>query len=341
MTEVLTARSRDPIGVWLRRELTLHEGPWAIESAIRALAAGAIIGILAWSVGSIALGGIAFFGACRGIVFSGRGSHRQELTAAAAAAAGGLSGLAVAGSTSHDPATATIVAIVCGFISGALGLRGPAYTAFALVLMIALAYGQFSHTTIPLPQQCLWYAIGSAVVILVTAVPRRTPLQPFPMPFATRRPGTASRPLTNGIRLALCIAPATAIAACLPESHSFWLPMTVAAVVRIEYGTIVTRTVNRVVGTAIGASAAAILIMLLPLPVGLAIVAVIAIAFAALAQPKLYGLSVIGITAAALMSAEVSAPNPIFPLLRLGDTLIGVTIALVLGLLIWPRHLRT
>jgi uncharacterized membrane protein YccC len=98
--------------------------------------------------------------------------------------------------------------------------------------------------------------------------------------------------------------------------------------------------INRVAGTIIGALIAALVITVLPADLSLAIVAVLAIGFAAAAAPKLYALSVIGITASALLSTEIGATDPVIPLVRVADTLLGAVIAVVLGLLLWPRALR-
>jgi uncharacterized membrane protein YccC len=54
------------------------------------------------------------------------------------------------------------------------------------------------------------------------------------------------------------------------------------------------------------------------------------------AAPKLYGLSVIGITASALLSASIGTDDPVYPALRLVDTLAGCAVALVFGYLLWP-----
>lgn len=60
--------------------------------------------------------------------------------------------------------------------------------------------------------------------------------------------------------------------------------------------------------------------------------------FAVLSAPKLYALSVIGITASALLSASIGNADPVFPLVRLLDTLLGCAIAIVFGYLLWRRN---
>ena len=148
---------------------------------------------------------------------------------------------------------------------------------------------------------------------------------------------TSGPALLTGFRLALCMTVATAVTCALhSESHSFWLPLTVAVAVRPEYASVFVRTVNRVAGTAIGALLAAGAIGVLGSGWPVVIAAAISLGFAVLAGPKLYGLSVVGVTCSALLSSCIGAADPVSPAVRLLDTLIGCAIAIVFGYLAWP-----
>lgn len=148
---------------------------------------------------------------------------------------------------------------------------------------------------------------------------------------------TSGPALLTGFRLALCMTVATAVTCALhSESHSFWLPLTVAVAVRPEYASVFVRTVNRVAGTAIGALLAAGAIGVLGSGWPVVIAAAISLGFAVLAGPKLYGLSVVGVTCSALLSSCIGAADPVSPAVRLLDTLIGCAIAIVFGYLVWP-----
>jgi len=138
------------------------------------------------------------------------------------------------------------------------------------------------------------------------------------------------------------MAIATAVTCALHhESHSFWLPLTVAVAVRPEYASVFVRTINRAAGTALGAlfAAGAIAVLVSGWPV--AIAAAISLAFAVLAAPKLYGLAVVGVTCSALLSSCIGVADPINPAVRLLDTLIGCAIAIVFGYLVWPDRKAT
>jgi hypothetical protein len=252
-------------------------------------------------------------------------------------------GLSIAGLAPHSPVADVVVAASVAFLSGVIGRFGSAWTAFGLMAVIGLSYGQFAPTPLDWPQQVIWYLVGSLVVAVIVAIPLRshegaTALLP---PAGTSPRPTLRDSLLNGARLALAIGVATLIGATLDHGHhSFWLPLTVAVVVRAEYGAVLFRAVNRVVGTVVGALIAGVVILFFPSDGALAAGAILGISFAALAAPKLYALSVIGITASALMSTEIGSTDPVTPLVRVGDTLLGALIAIVLGQLIWTGSRR-
>jgi Fusaric acid resistance protein-like len=317
--------------------------PWGVVPAVRALLAGGVIAGIAWFWAGAAAGGVAYFGAACAITLSVLGPPRARLTNSVAQAVGATVGLSIAGLTPHAPVADVIAAIIVALASGFVGRFGSAWTAFALMAVIGLAYGQFAPTPLHWTQQVVWYLVGSFVVAVIVAIPLRSHEG-----GTARLPpaGTLPRPsiresLLNGARLALAMGVATVLGATLDRAHdSFWLPLTVAVVVRSEYGPVLFRAVNRVVGTIVGALVAALIIIVFPPDGALAVCAVLGISFAAFAAPKLYGLSVIGITASALMSSEIGATDPVTPLVRVGDTVLGALIAIVLGHVIWLRHER-
>ena len=66
---------------------------------------------------------------------------------------------------------------------------------------------------------------------------------------STRRVGAMARAalsraaLTDGARIGLCLGVATAITVAMHEpGHTFWLPLTVAVIVRPEYASVFVRT---------------------------------------------------------------------------------------------------
>jgi Fusaric acid resistance protein-like len=162
-----------------------------------------------------------------------------------------------------------------------------------------------------------------------------------------RRLGTALRSavtrdaVANAARIGICMGVATALTVLLRDpAHSFWLPLTVAVIVRPEYGSVFVRTVNRVCGTLAGALVTALWLLPHPPEAALALGAAAALGFAVLTAPKLYALNVIGVTASALLSSSLAGVDPVLPGLRLLDTALGAVVAVVFGYLLWPTARR-
>ncbi|BBZ48326.1 FUSC family protein [Mycobacterium heidelbergense] len=155
------------------------------------------------------------------------------------------------------------------------------------------------------------------------------------------RAATSHTALSNGVRIGLCLGVATGITVAMHErAHSFWLPLTTAVIVRPEYASVFVRTVNRIFGTLAGALLATGLLAVFSSGLPLVAATALALGFVVLAAPKLYGLSVIGITTAALLSQSIGHVDPVAPTLRLVDTLIGAAVAVVFGYLLWPGARR-
>ena len=168
--------------------------------------------------------------------------------------------------------------------------------------------------------------------------PAVPPVPPRPLRSVLRR-ATSTAALWVGARIGLCVGLATALAILLhPPQHAFWIPLTVAVVLRPEYGAVLVRAVQRFLGTAVGVVAVALLVTLTSTPWWLALAAALALGGAAFAAPRLYGLAVVGITGSALLSIAVADPQGVQVWARLLDTALGCALAFVVGVLLWPRR---
>jgi hypothetical protein len=326
------------------RALGPTDATWATLPALRAVLAAGVVAAVGAASGHLDAVGVAYFGAACAVVFMTNGAYRTRLVMLGAQAAGAVAGIGAGVSLPHGPIVLVVSAAVVGMLAGVLGTRGPAATAAAVMAVIGLSFGQFAGLPLPWWQQGLWYLVGTLVVAIAGVAPwivtRRSPPATSVERVVSRSRGSGA--LRTGFRLSLCMGIATAAVVALHEpSHSYWLPLTVAVVVRPEYGSVVARTVNRVVGTVVGATVAALVLLLLPAGWPIAIAAALAIGFAVLSAPRLYALSVIGITASALLSASIGSPDPVFPLARVLDTLIGCGIAIVFGSVLWPENRRS
>ncbi|MBL8928033.1 MAG: FUSC family protein [Pseudonocardia sp.] len=145
--------------------------------------------------------------------------------------------------------------------------------------------------------------------------------------------------LWTGARIGVCVGLATAVAILLrTPAHAFWIPLTVAVVVRPEYGSVLVRSLHRLVGTVLGVTVVAILLALNPSPTWITAIAAVSLGLASFGAPRLYALAVVGITGSALLSVALSTPVGFDPWARLVDTVVGCCVALVAGVLAWPRR---
>jgi len=72
--------------------------------------------------------------------------------------------------------------------------------------------------------------------------------------------GTLTRLFT--VRLMICIGVAGVVTEVLPLQRSYWVPLTVALVLKPDYGSVFGRAVQRGIGTIVGAVAGAVLLVL-------------------------------------------------------------------------------
>ena len=146
--------------------------------------------------------------------------------------------------------------------------------------------------------------------------------------------GQVSR--TFVVRLMACMGVAGVVSQVLPLARSYWVPLTVAIVLKPDYGSVFARAVQRGIGTVVGAVAGAVLLVLfhgawLLLPFG------VLAALLPYGRSRNYGLLATFLTP--LVVVLVDLLKPIGWRLagdRLIDTLIGCAIVLLVGFAPWP-----
>ncbi len=143
--------------------------------------------------------------------------------------------------------------------------------------------------------------------------------------------------LRFAVRLALAMMAGALVARSLgSEQHGNWVLLTIAVVLRANYGLTRQRRDDRVIGTLVGCVAAAGFVAYLPLG---ALVAVQGSSIALLQSfVRLdYRIASIGASVSALVSLHLAQPDLPAPILaRLADTLIGAAIAHAFSF-VWPR----
>lgn len=145
-----------------------------------------------------------------------------------------------------------------------------------------------------------------------------------------------SKTFAHGVRLAISIAVAEGIVLAFTIDRGYWIPLTVAVVLRADIGSTVTRGVLRIVGTIASVTLVGLLMYFAGNPPWM-IVVLLAI-FAPLTMRWFtgnYALSALAITATVLLLVESGTLSLETVELRLINTLLGAAIAFV-GFVVWP-----
>lgn len=149
------------------------------------------------------------------------------------------------------------------------------------------------------------------------------------------RPGPAT--WRFAARLAFCVGLAEVGSRQLQLDRSYWVTLTVALVLKPDFGSVFARAVQRAVGTVFGVVLGAAVLALDP--GGWALVALAAL-FAGLlpvGQARNYGLFSVFVTPLVIMQLDLGqAGSWSLVSARLIDTAVGCAIVLVFGYLLWP-----
>jgi uncharacterized membrane protein YccC len=143
------------------------------------------------------------------------------------------------------------------------------------------------------------------------------------------------------VRLALCMSIAEIARQYLPIERPYWVLLTVAIVLKPDFGSVFTRAIQRGAGTLLGVLIGSALLTFLPRNAW--VLAAMA-AFAALlpwARNANFGLFSVFQTPLIILLLDLTQPSgPGLVGARLTDTLIGCAIVLVFGYLLWPQTWR-
>ncbi len=146
--------------------------------------------------------------------------------------------------------------------------------------------------------------------------------------------GKLSRIFT--LRLMICMGVAGLVSEVLPLQRSYWVALTVAIVLKPDYGSVFARALQRGIGTIVGAVAGAVLLILVH---GMWLLIPFAVLAALLpyGRSRNYGLLATFLTPLVVVLIDLLAPAG-WRLAedRLIDTLIGCAIALLVGFVPWP-----
>jgi uncharacterized membrane protein YccC len=141
----------------------------------------------------------------------------------------------------------------------------------------------------------------------------------------------------SAARLMVCVGVAAVMSEILPLQRSYWVVLTVAIVMKPDFGSVFTRAIQRGLGTVVGAAGGAVIVAAVPYgPLLLIPVAVFA-GLLPYGRSRNYGLMSVFLTP--LVVLLIDLPNHTgwhLAEARLIDTLLGCGIALVIGYAPWP-----
>jgi hypothetical protein len=146
----------------------------------------------------------------------------------------------------------------------------------------------------------------------------------------------------HAIRLAVCVALGDALGSGLELHRSYWLPMTVAIVLKPDFASTFTRGVLRLAGTFAGLICATVLFHVLPAAPAAQVGAIAALMFVLRCWgPANYGLFVTAVTGMIVLLIAMAGVSPKEVIAARGlNTAIGGAIALA-AYSLWPTRERT
>ncbi len=157
----------------------------------------------------------------------------------------------------------------------------------------------------------------------------------------------ADRTLANtesrafAIRLSLCMTIAEIARQYLPIERPYWVLLTVAIVLKPDFGSVFTRAVQRGAGTLLGVLLGSALLALLPRNAWVLVAMAAAAALLPWARNANFGLFSVFQTPLIILLLDLALPGGSDVVsARLTDTLIGCAIVLVFGYLLWPQTWR-
>lgn len=164
------------------------------------------------------------------------------------------------------------------------------------------------------------------------------------VPTISARWSAAARAVVSGsemrnsiLRLVLCMTVAQALSLAWDLAHPYLVMLTVAQVMKPDFGSVFARAVQRAVGTLIGVGVGALIIVLVPAGGWQVLVIFMLAASIPIVMPRNYGLYSIVTTPLAVLLVEIHAgAHAALIGTRLFAAVLGCAIVLLLGYLPWP-----
>lgn len=186
-----------------------------------------------------------------------------------------------------------------------------------------------------------WNVVGDPEERAGAAVPQPRPDRRLRLRELADR--TLGSPDTRAfaVRLALCMTIAEIARQYLPIERPYWVLLTVAIVLKPDFGSVFTRAVQRGAGTLLGVLIGSVLLAVLPRNAWVLVAMAAAAALMPWGRAANFGLFSVFQTPVIILLLDIALPGgPGLVGARLLDTLIGCAIVLVFGYLLWPQTWR-
>lgn len=242
----------------------------------------------------------------------------------------------------------TLAAMACaGYAASLLSRRGPNWSIACLQFLLTAAIAIGVPAIATFWQPAAWYLLGALIYVAVLGVEAiavrllqraaRPASAPTHAPTSVHTRSPASPP---ALALALCLVTAYASKYLIPESHWFWVPLTVGLIMKPDLGNIFDRSILRCLGTALGVLIASAILDFFPKDVWMALFIAALAGVLPWCMARSYALQAVSLTPLVLLLVDTIVPgahNTNESLQRLSDTIIGAAIAIVLGYVLWSH----
>ncbi len=160
------------------------------------------------------------------------------------------------------------------------------------------------------------------------------PLRPVTR-AATRSPLAVRERLRFALILAVAVAGGTAISVKLDDPHGFWLPMSVALILRPDVGPVISRALARTVGTVVGVGIAAIVALTGNAILALIILSCVMAAIQPWAARRSHALSIMVFTPLVFVFLGILGSDRGLFAARIIDTALAAGVVLILDVCVW------
>ncbi len=142
---------------------------------------------------------------------------------------------------------------------------------------------------------------------------------------------------TFTFRLMSCMAIAGVLSEVLPLERSYWVPLTVAVILKPDYGSVFARAVQRALGTVVGAVLGAAILAAVPFGVWLLLPFGVLAALLPYGKARNFGLSATFLTPFVVLLIDLLHPSGWrLAADRAVDTVLASLVVLVVGYAVWP-----